>query len=262
MLRRFTTRVRPGSFTRAGARSLWVAAALVVLPSISLTSSADAVEPPRAAVQPASPQDDLAVLHDASLTPDARTAACRRLLNSPEPAAAASLVATLGPNGRAGSEVPSIVAREIGLLPNVSDTFLPHLEAWLKESTPDKHVPLYRAISSIRTRAAARLLLSYAGPSATAEKPRGDLPGIGSTDGEGRSGNGPGGLGSMARGRRPVDRRPVARPACRESCRSGGFASFSARRGSAPARGERAGTLLGGIGRQVSLDRPFRPLER
>jgi hypothetical protein len=134
----------------------------------SLGIAFGATEPTRAGQPTPSWQEDIATLQDIGLPPEARTASCRRLLNSPEQAVSGSLVALMAPDKRSG-DTQQIIVREIGLQPNAADAFLTPLETCLKESTPDKHAPLYRAISSIRTRAAARLLLSYAGPSATAE---------------------------------------------------------------------------------------------
>lgn len=113
-------------------------------------------------------QEDLSLLQDPASAADARAGACRRLVGSPEPGAIDAVIALLGPGPR-GNDLQLLVLREIGTLPSASPLLLEPLAAWLRESTPDRHPALYRAISSIRTREAARLLLSYVTASTTSE---------------------------------------------------------------------------------------------
>ncbi len=164
-----TSRYRQRSFAILVSRTVCIGVAFLAMSLESLGTTFGVNEPTRTS-QPGTPtwQDDIATLQDAALPLETRTASCRRLLNAPEQGVLGAIVATLGADKRAG-DTQQIIVREIGLQPNAAEGFLAPLEAWLKESTPEKHAPLYRAISSIRTRAAARLLLSYARPSATAE---------------------------------------------------------------------------------------------
>lgn len=112
--------------------------------------------------------EDIAAARDTSLAPEARAGAIRRLAGSNDPAAAQALIAFLGPDAR-GSDMQATVLRELGATATISPDLLDPLAAWLKESTPERHPVLYRAISSIRTRPAALQLLSYITPSATTE---------------------------------------------------------------------------------------------
>jgi hypothetical protein len=116
----------------------------------------------------ASVTEDIALARDAALTLEARAAAVRRLVASTDPAALQGLVGFLGPESR-GTEIQTAVVRELGAAGTISATFLPLLESRLKESTPERHASFFRAISSVRTRDAARLLLSYVTPSTSAD---------------------------------------------------------------------------------------------
>lgn len=140
-------------------------------PTIGLTTPPPADPPPSTGPSDQTPsprRDDLTILADTAAAPEARAQAARRMLSAADPAASSALVEMLSAANRS-SDCQQIILRELGQASSVPEAFLAPLEAWLKESTPDRHFPLYRAISSIRTRRAARLLLSYAGPSALGE---------------------------------------------------------------------------------------------
>jgi hypothetical protein len=175
MLRCCTIRCPNGPFgsRRAEAsprRARCLAAALILSPVIAGFTPVFAQSFSQTVLNGARPtwQEDRSLLQDPAATAEARAGACRRLVGSPEPGAIDAVVALLGPESRTTDLAP-LVLREIGALPSASPLLLDPLAAWLKESTPDRHPALYRAISSIRTRDAARLLLSYVTASTTSE---------------------------------------------------------------------------------------------
>src|SRR5688572_17289120 len=112
-----TSRGRQHSFATLTSRSLCIGVSFLAVSLESLGTAFGANEPTRAGQPTPTWQEDIATLQDTTLPPEARTASCRRLLNSPEQAVSGALIAALAPDKRS-SDTQQIIVREIGLQPN------------------------------------------------------------------------------------------------------------------------------------------------